>query len=152
MAEKSNVAVLGGGNGAFITAADLTLRGHRISLCELPHLEKNIEGIVQSKTIELQIVGNPGIKGGLAHLDKVTTNMREALSGAEVVLMVLPAFAQKPFAEACVPYLEDEQIVVLTPGNFGGLPREISVGPLNSLTSSTKRGKARRLPSRRWSV
>jgi opine dehydrogenase len=120
MAEKPNVAVLGGGNGAFITAADLTLRGHRISLCELPHLEKNIEGIVQSKTIELQIVGNPGIKGGLAHLDKVTTNMREALSGAEVVLMVLPAFAQKPFAEACVPYLEDGQIVVLTPGNFGG--------------------------------
>ncbi len=120
MAEKPNIAVLGGGNGAFITAADLTLRGHKVTLCELPHLEKNIEGIVESKTIELQIVGNPGIKGGLAQLEKATTDMREALLGAEVVLMVLPAFAQKPFAEACVPYLEDGQIVVLTPGNFGG--------------------------------
>lgn len=120
MAEKLNVTVLGGGNGAFITAADLKLRGHRIVLCELPHLEKNIEGIMKSKTIELQIVGNPGIKGGIAQLDKVTVDMEEALSEAEVVLMVLPAFAQKPFAEACVPYLKDGQIVVLTPGNFGG--------------------------------
>ena len=120
MAEKLKIAVLGGGNGAFITAADLTLRGHRVKLCELPHLEKNIEGIVQGKTIELQIVGSPGVKGGFAQLDVVTTDMKEALSGAEVVLMVLPAFAQKPFAEACVPHLEDGQIVVLTPGNFGG--------------------------------
>ena len=44
MSEKVNITVLGGGNGAFITAADLRLKGHRVSLCELPHLEKNIEG------------------------------------------------------------------------------------------------------------
>jgi opine dehydrogenase len=120
MTEKPSIAVLGGGNGAFITAADLKLRGHRVALCELPHLIKNIEGILKDRTIELQIVGNPGVQGGFARLDIVTTDMREALADAEVVLMVLPAFAQKPFAEACVPYLQDGQIVVLTPGNFGG--------------------------------
>jgi opine dehydrogenase len=118
--EKSNIVVLGGGNGAFITAADLKLRGHGVTLCELPYLEDNIRGIKKGKTIELQIVGHPGISGGLAKLDEVTTDASEALSGAEVVLMVVPAFAQKPFAEACVPYLEDGQIIVLTPGNFGG--------------------------------
>jgi opine dehydrogenase len=120
MTEKPNIAVLGGGNGAFITAADLALRGHRVSLCELPSLEKNIEGLLKNKTIELQIVGSPGIKGGFAQLNVVTTDMKEALAEAEVILMVLPAFAQKPFAEACVPHLKDGQIVVLTPGNFGG--------------------------------
>jgi opine dehydrogenase len=120
MGEKPSIAVLGGGNGAFITASDLKLRGHRIALCELPHFEKNIEGILKSKTIELQIIGNPGVQGGLAKLDTVTTDMKEALLDAEIVLMVLPAFAQKPFAEACVPHLQDGQMVVLTPGNFGG--------------------------------
>ncbi len=45
----------------------LTLRGHTVSLCERPHLKKNIEGILESNTIELQIVGNPGITGGFAH-------------------------------------------------------------------------------------
>jgi opine dehydrogenase len=120
MAEKPNVAVLGGGNGAFITAADLKLRGHRVTLCEVPEFQKNIEGVLKDPTIELQIVGHPGIGAGVARLDRVTTNPKEALAGAEVVLMVLPAFGQKPFAEACAPYLEDGQIVVLTPGNFGG--------------------------------
>lgn len=118
--DKLRIAVLGGGNGAFITAADLKLKGYWVALCELPNLEKNIEGILKERTIELQIVGNPGLKGGVAHLDRVTTDMKEALSGAEVVLMVLPAFAQRPFAEACAPYLEDGQVVVLMPGNFGG--------------------------------
>jgi opine dehydrogenase len=120
MTAKPSIAVLGGGNGAFITAADLSLRGHRVFICEVPEFHRNIEGILKSKSIELQIVGNPGIKGGLAKLDTVTTDPKEALADAEVVLMVLPAFGQKRFAEACVPYLHGGQIVVLTPGNFGG--------------------------------
>jgi len=117
---KLSIAVLGGGNGAFITAADLKLKGHRVAICELPSLEKNIAGLLQNKTIELQIVGNPGPQPGTTRLDVVTTNMKEALSGAEVILMVMPAFAQKTFAEACSPFLQDGQIVVLSPGNFGG--------------------------------
>ena len=120
MTAKPSIAVLGGGNGAFITAADLSLRGHRVSICEVPEFARNIEGILKSKSIELQIVGNPGIKGGLAKLDMVTTEPKEALAEAEVVLMVLPAFGQRRFAEACALYLHDGQIVVLTPGNFGG--------------------------------
>ena len=120
MSERLGITVLGGGNGAFITAADLQLRGHRVTLCELPQFEKSIEGVLRTKTIELQIVGNPGVKGGFAHLERVTTNVKEAVSDAEVILIVVPAFGQKPFAEACTPYLRDGQMVVLTPGNFGG--------------------------------
>ena len=120
MADKPSIAVLGGGNGAFITAADLKLRGHRVAICEAPELQSNIEGILESRSIELQIVGNPGLHGGLARLDTVTTSAEEAVAGAEVVLMVIPAFGQKRFAEMCAPHLKDGQIVVLTPGNFGG--------------------------------
>ena len=36
------IGVLGGGNGAFITAADLTLRGFNVNMCEVPKFEKNI--------------------------------------------------------------------------------------------------------------
>jgi len=120
MTTKPSIAVLGGGNGAFITAADLKLRGHRVSICEVPEFAKSIEGILKSKSIELQIVGNPGIHGGLAKLDVVTTDPKEALSGADIVLVVVPAFGQKRFAEACAPHLDDGQVVVLAPGNFGG--------------------------------
>jgi opine dehydrogenase len=120
MADRSRVTVLGGGNGAFITAADLALKGHPVTLCELPPLAKNVEGVLQSRMIDLQVVGTPGIRPGLARLERVTTNMEEALRNAEIVLMVVPAFGQKAFAEASVPHLLDGQTVVLTPGNFGG--------------------------------
>jgi opine dehydrogenase len=120
MANGLTITVLGGGNGAFITAADLSLKGHRVTLCELPHLGKNVEGAMRDLAIELQVIGDPGLQPGIARLENVTTDMKTGLSRAEVILMVVPAFAQKPFAEACAPFLEDGQTVVLTPGNFGG--------------------------------
>lgn len=120
MAAMKRIAVLGGGNGAFITAADLTLRGHRVTLCDLPQMTENVAGVLEKRTIDLQVVGNPGVQPGLARLHHVTTRPAEALSDSEVVLIVVPAFAQRAFAEASAPYLTDGQTVVLTPGNFGG--------------------------------
>jgi opine dehydrogenase len=120
MSEKLSVAVLGGGNGAFITAADLKLKNHNVNLCEHPNLNENIKGALKKGGIDLKVVGRPGMKPGFAKLDNITTDFAEAVAGVEVVLIIVPAFAQKYFAEACAPFLEDGQTVVLSPGNFGG--------------------------------
>ena len=120
MGESLSVAVLGGGNGAFITAADLKLKNHKVNLCELPNLNENIKGALERGGIDLKVVGNPGMNPGFAKINKITTDFSEALRGVEVILIVIPAFAQKYFAEACAPFLEDGQTVVLSPGNFGG--------------------------------
>ena len=47
MSESISVAVLGGGNGAFITAADLKLKRHKVNLCELSNLNENIRGALE---------------------------------------------------------------------------------------------------------
>jgi opine dehydrogenase len=120
MAIMRRIAVLGGGNGAFITAADLTLRGHQVTLCELPQVAENVAGVLETRAIQLEVVGSPGIRPGLARLHDVTTNVAEALSEAEIAMIVVPAFAQRAFAEASAPFLQEGQTVVLTPGNFGG--------------------------------
>ncbi|MBI4495805.1 MAG: NAD/NADP octopine/nopaline dehydrogenase family protein [Deltaproteobacteria bacterium] len=114
------IAVLGGGNGAFATAADLTLRGFAVRLFELPALAENIRGAKERGGIELTIVGRPGLKPGFARIEVITSDIRKALDGAQIVLAVVPAFAQRAFAEAAAPHLRPEQLVVLTPGNFGG--------------------------------
>src|SRR5262249_1465353 len=36
-------------------------------------------------------------------------------------LLIVPAYAHKPFAEACAPYLRSGQVVVLQPGTLGSL-------------------------------
>jgi opine dehydrogenase len=108
---------LGGGNTAFAVAANLTLAGYAVTLCEHPSFRQAIEPILGSRQITL---------GGVAHqetarLQAVTTNFAEALGVNDVVLVIVPAYAHKPFAEACAEHLRKGQVVVLMPGTLGSL-------------------------------
>ena len=114
---SSNVTVLGGGNTAFALAADLTLAGHSVRLAELPAMQDTIEPIRESKTIALNGVGHTGE----AHLADVTTDIAGAVDGADLVLLSVPAYAHRPFAEACAPHLKAGQLLVLAPGTLGSL-------------------------------
>jgi len=120
MNNSKNITILGGGNGAFAHAADLSIKGFNISLCEVPELSTNIQGVADQGGIYLKVTGNPGLTPGYAKIRRVTTNAEEALTDADIVMVVVPAFAQRRFAEFCAPYLRSDQLVMLSPGNFGG--------------------------------
>jgi len=113
------IAVLGGGNGAFITA-DLSLNGFDVNLCEVPQMEDSIQLAKEKGGIELEVRGNPGLTAGFAGLNLITTNFKTALSDRDIVFVIVPAFAQRIFAELSANALSPDQIVVLEPGNFGG--------------------------------
>jgi opine dehydrogenase len=111
------LTILGGGNTAFAVAANLTLAGYAVTLTEHPSFGQAIEPILQSRQITL---------GGVAHqetarLHAVTTDLAEALAVNDVVLLIVPAYAHKPFAEACAKHLRKGQVVVLMPGTLGSL-------------------------------
>ena len=114
------IAILGGGNGAFITAADLSLKGFDVNLCEVPQMVDNIRLAREQGGIELEVRGNPGLTAGFAELNLITTDFKLALKDRDVVFVIVPAFAQRFFAEASADSLSPDQIVVLEPGNFGG--------------------------------
>lgn len=120
MSRKPRVTVLGGGNGAFATAADLKLKGFHVSLFELPEFAGGIQDAKEKGGIELQARGTKAVSSGFAKLDCITSDPAEAVPEADVLLLVTPAFAQRKFAEACAPYMRPGQVVILTPGNFGG--------------------------------
>ncbi len=121
MKKVETITIVGGGNGAFIHAADLSLnRGFKVNLFEAPELAKSIEGVMETKTITLTTKQNPGIGEGVARIHKVTTDAQEAVTGADVVLVVVPAFGQRRMAELLADHLTEDQVVVLEPGNFGG--------------------------------
>ena len=116
MADKS-ICVLGGGNTAFAVAASLTLRGFDIALCELPEFSAMLEPIANKRTIGLH-----GVAGeGMAKISMVTSDVAQALAEADLLLLIVPAYAQRPFAAACIPYIEDRHTVVLMPGTLGSL-------------------------------
>lgn len=111
------IAVLGGGNTAFAVAARLTLQGHRIVLAEVPEFAAALDPIRATSAIHLR-----GVAGeGKAALYRVTTDLGEALAEAELVLIIVPAYAHRPFALACLPHLRAHHTVVLMPGTLGSL-------------------------------
>lgn len=43
------VTVIGGGNGGFATAADLTIRGHQVTLFELPQFSSGLSEVIKTR-------------------------------------------------------------------------------------------------------
>src|SRR5262249_27678454 len=104
-------------NTAFSVAANLTLAGHRVTLCEVPSFQHTVEPIRDSRRIALDGVAHRGS----ARIHQVTTDFAEGLAENELNLLIVPAYAHQPFAEACAPHRRRGQVVVLLPGTLGSL-------------------------------
>lgn len=111
---KLKVSVLGAGNGGQALSAHLAMKGIEVNLFEHPNFKKNIEEISKKGGIELS-----GKLQGFGKISLATTNIKKAIEGTSVIMIVAPSFAQETFIEMAVPYLVDSQIIMLIPGNFG---------------------------------
>ncbi|MCL0057062.1 NAD/NADP octopine/nopaline dehydrogenase family protein [Dehalococcoidia bacterium] len=119
------VAVLGGGACAQAFAAEFTLAGHQVHLYELPQLAPQTLGQVL-KTHEIELGGAQlnfkwFKRTGVGRVHLVTTDISEALRGAGLVIVSIPAKGHKPFFEEMIPHLEDGQVISIFPDNFGSL-------------------------------
>jgi len=119
------VAVLGGGACAQAFAAEFALAGYKVRLYELPELAQQTLGEVLS-THEIEFAGTQTNfkwfrRAGVARIDVVTTEIAEALEGAGLVLVAIPAKGHKPFFERIIPCLQDGQVISVFPDNFGSL-------------------------------
>lgn len=108
------IAVLGGGNGCYAGAADLAEKGHELRLWRRD--AKTFTPVLRERSITLtDFAGTRRIA-----LEKATLDLREAIEGAELVLIPLPATAQEGLFPLVAPLLRDGQVVFLPPGTFGG--------------------------------
>ena len=110
------IAVLGGGNGSFAAAGDLTLAGHEVRLWRRDRAasaaHKAAGGVITVKDYRGRHE---------AHVALITSDMVEAVQGAELILCPAPATAQADIARALAPHLADAQVVFLPPGTFGAV-------------------------------
>lgn len=111
------VAVLGGGNGAHAMSADLTLRGYEVHMCEDERFVEKIRKVYDTKEIRLVgAIGNETVKVAM-----VTTDLKEAIEDVKYIIVAVPAFAHKTYADKLVELIKPGQIVFVTPGTFGSL-------------------------------
>ena len=113
----SSVTILGGGNTAFAVAANLQLAGTQVTLCELSAFKETLAPLQETHNITLNGVARTGV----AEISEVTTDLENAIPKNDFLLVIVPAYAQRAFGEAMVPYLREGQTIVLMPGNLGSL-------------------------------
>ncbi len=112
-------AVLGAGNGGLAMAAHLALKGIRVHLWN--RSPERLLPIQRSGYIHLiASPDRPDLPQGHAEIPVVTNDIAEAIDGARVLMVVVPATGHAEVAERLAPHLQDGQIIVLNPGRTGG--------------------------------
>jgi opine dehydrogenase len=113
--EAMNVTVIGSGNGGMAVGFDWAQHGHRVALyADAAHAD-NIESVRAEGGITSR-----GRLEGFAPVAYCGTDVAVAMDGAEVVLVVGPAFATEEFGHVLAPHLRAGMTVVICPGSCGG--------------------------------
>jgi opine dehydrogenase len=108
------VAILGGGNGSYAAAADLTLEGHDVTLWR-----RDGAALEPLRSAERRILVRDARGEHAALLAAISDDLASAVRDAELIVAPIPAFGQAELAAALAPLLRGGQVVLLPPGSFG---------------------------------
>lgn len=124
------IAILGAGHGGHVMSAELSQVGYEVNLYEHPDVADNLKPIIEKGGINLIAhtpAGEPfelpaGGKTGFVKITgKVTSDMKEAVEGVDLIMLVVPAHVRESFTRLLAPYLEDGQTIVVWPAYFGAI-------------------------------
>ncbi len=126
--------VLGAGHGGMAVAGHLGLMGFRVKLWA-----RNF-GSLSS----VADAGGIFLEGAEIGFGRVTAceSLAEALDGADLVLVALPASAHGDIARQCAPHLADGQAVLLMPGRTAGAMEFLAELRRESCTADVVVGEA----------
>ena len=112
--KKLKFAVIGAGSGGQGMAAKLAIDGYSVKLYDID----------DEKIRKLKEIGEIKLSGkivGIGRPDVITTDIREAVEGVDVIMVITTTNAHADVAVSLMPYLKDEQMVILNPGHTGGV-------------------------------
>jgi opine dehydrogenase len=107
------VAIIGAGIGGIYLAAELGVGGFKLRLHDID--DARLADIRAFGGIDVE-----GERGGFAAVEHATSDLREAVDGADVIIIVTGGNAQAAVARLLAPLLDDGQIILLVQGNTGG--------------------------------
>ena len=113
---KLKFAVLGTGNSGQTYAADISLKGFSVNLAEVPEFESTLRAIEKKGGIEI----SGDASKGFATLNMITTDLKEAIKGVDIIIVGGSAYAHEPLSKALINHFVDGQFILFT-SNFGAL-------------------------------
>lgn len=119
--EQMPIVVLGGGAVGKTVAADCKLAGREVRLYS--RSRSSIDGLERTGIlldgIQRNLYGFE--RSGRAFLDMVSTDMAEAVKGAGLIVIAIPAHAHEYYLRTLVPLLEDGQVIHIFTDNYASL-------------------------------
>jgi len=124
------IAVLGAGHGGYAMSAELSQVGYEVNLYEHPDVADNLKPIIEKGGINLivhtpegePLEGPAGGKSGFVKITgKVSSDIKEAVKGVDLIMLVVPSFVRERFIRLLAPQVEEGQTIVVWPGYFGAL-------------------------------
>jgi opine dehydrogenase len=109
------VAVLGAGNGGVASAFDFAQHGHEVALYAPREFGANVVAVGHAGGIAAH-----GDLEGFAPIRYAGHDAAAALEGAELVVLVGPAYSTEPLAADAAPHLADGMNVLVCPGSCAG--------------------------------
>jgi len=113
VSKSLKVSILGAGNGAHAMAGHLALKGFSVKLYN--KFEHDIVPMRERGGLQIG-----GVVEGFGQLNLISTDIAPVIDDAEVIMVVVPAFAHRFMAGVCAPHLRDGQVIVLNPGRTAG--------------------------------
>lgn len=108
-----NITIIGAGNSGLAMAAHLSSEGNKVTLWN--RTEKNIIKLMNTHKIKSE-----GIIEGDINIELVTTDMKQAVSYSDIILVTTPASSHKELATKIAKNLDKETLIVLNPGRTFG--------------------------------
>ena len=108
MAAVKTWAIIGGGNGGQTMAGHLGMMGQKVRLFDV--MQKTVDELNALGEIRLEHAVE-----GVGPIEFATTDMAQAIRGAENIIIVLPAIYLEGMARKMAPYLQDGQVVLIHP-------------------------------------
>ncbi|SEA99589.1 NAD/NADP-dependent octopine/nopaline dehydrogenase family protein [Marinobacterium iners] len=106
------IAVLGGGHGCYAAAAELSEKGHQVRLWRRD--AEALAPVIEAGSISLKdFRGERDVP-----IAKPTTSLEEAVAGAQLIVIPLPATTHSSLSKQLAPLLEDGQVLFFPPGTF----------------------------------
>ena len=112
----SKIVVLGSGSGSHAMAADLAINGNEVYMLVLPEWIHELAPVIEKGYIQTE-----GILCEKARIKCVTSDPKKALDGAECIFCPLPAYAQESYCKWIADFIQNDQILLFTPGLMGCL-------------------------------
>ncbi|MBV1756655.1 MAG: NAD/NADP octopine/nopaline dehydrogenase family protein [Dethiosulfatibacter sp.] len=108
----NNIAILGGGNAGFAIAGFFSHLGHNVKL-----YKKSLAN--NQKVIDHRIVSKGAVEF-ISSINLVTSSMKEALEGAELIIVTVPAYCHDALFDELIELLDRKAMICLMPDNYGG--------------------------------